>query len=311
MARAAFVLVLVLVLVLPGAFGVAGAQDAPGVVVYPFVTTDEELVIYGKPVADALVRGLAADGVRAVVATGDAGDAGGPSADLAIELRATRVRRKVRIEALVRDAETGQQVGSTSARATPLGDLDVAAADLSKKLARLVSQAGARREERRSRELAETEAPAPAAPRPAPDPRPVVVVYRPDGVVAGGAIPVGDVATGAIVKLLSGLGYRALISSTTGVAPTDVAAASARGANARATLMLYVYGVDYTWDGVLLARGRLRLIAVAPDQRVLVDRVLETDTLVGSRGDRHDALLRFVVRQAMDMSRRELALALR
>ena len=61
---------------------------------------------------------------------------------------------------------------------------------------------------------------------------------------------------------------------------------------------------------VVPANDWLRLIAVAPDGRVLVDRYLDTDTLVGSRGDRHDALVRFVLRQAMDMARPDLKRAL-
>jgi hypothetical protein len=62
---------------------------------------------------------------------------------------------------------------------------------------------------------------------------------------------------------------------------------------------------------VLTAHGTLRLVAVAPDGRVLYDEVLETDTLVGNRGDRQDALVRMVTRQAMEIASRGLAKALR
>ena len=289
-----------------GAFAQAGGGAQ--VVVLPFVTTDDELVIYGKPVADAVARGLSKGGPPISVAREQ-----GARADLAVELRASRQRRgKVRVEAVVRDAETGVTLSRVGGRSTSVGDLDVAAADLARKLRAPLVAAVDERGRRQARERAEVAA-APIDPEigrpPSPgrvaDIRPTVVVYQPEGLAAGGTLPVRSVATSALVGLLTQLGYRAIISSNLGVGPVDVAAGSARSAGARATLMLYVYSVDFGREGVLTARGSLRLMAVAPDRRVLVDRTLETGTVVGSRGDRHDALLRMVLAQAMEMSRKE------
>jgi hypothetical protein len=62
---------------------------------------------------------------------------------------------------------------------------------------------------------------------------------------------------------------------------------------------------------VLSARGTVRLVVVEPGGRLLLDRRLQTDTVVGSRGDRHDALVRFVLRQVFEIAGRDLAGALR
>ena len=295
---AAFLLVFVCLL----ATRVASADAR--IVVLPFVTSDEELVIYGKPVADAVARGLGG----ATVATEVTEDSG---ADLAVELRASRAKRKVRLEAAVRDAETGATLTVVQGKGAPLADLDVAARDLARRLKAPLATAAAERQARRDKERATPVATAPVVAAPTTvDARPAVVVYQPDGKAGKGTEALRTAGMSALVRALSELGYRSIVSSSAGIFPPDVAARSASSARARATLMLYVYGVEYLWEGVLTARGQLRLIAVGADGRVLLDRYLETDTVVGSRGDRHDALVRFVIAQALDMSRRDLQKAL-
>lgn len=281
---------------------VARAADEPRVVVVPFVTTDPDLMIYGKPVADAVARGLR--------------DGGGPPvvektpAELAVELSASRAkRRKVRVGAILRDAQTGAALARVDAKQTSFEHLDVAAAEL---VAKLRGPLTAAAEERRRRPPADPPPPPPPpapAPPPAttvPDTRPTAVVYLPVAAHPGPVI-VGTLGTTAVVNLLSTLGFRAIISSSSGVAPVEVAAESARRARARATIMLYVYDLEFGSGGVLTARGKLRLIAVSPERRVLFDRYVETDTVVGNRGDTHEALARFVLGQGLEMTRKDLA----
>jgi hypothetical protein len=277
-------------------------DEAARVVVLPFVTSDEELVIYGRPVADAVARAL---GAPARVATEV-----DPEADVAVELRASRARRKVRIEAVVRDAETGATLSRVEGKSAPLADLDVAAGDLARRLRAPLAAAAAERLERRDRERVER-APPTVAPPTDVDTRAAIVVYQPDGRAGRGTAAIRGAGTSVVVRALSELGYRSIVSSSAGIHPAEIAARSAASARARATLMLYVYGVEYLPAGVLTARGQLRLMAVGADGRVLLDRYLETDTVVGSRGDRHDALVRFVLAQALDMARRDLQRALR
>jgi hypothetical protein len=229
-----------------------------------------------------------------------------------------------------------------------LADLDRAARELAKKLVPKLDAAAEERRERRVTEGAravvdvdedpapESAAPTPApvapapaapapatpaaatpaaAPKPRPKPtvdnRPALVVYQPDGEIAGGAIPVQGLASAALHRLVAKLGFRAVSTRGVGVAPTAVAADAARKQNARATIMLRVKDVQFSWAGVLTARGTVRVKLVGADGKVLLDRVVETDTLVGSRGDRHDALVRFVLRQALEIVTRDVARALR
>lgn len=291
--------------------------DGPRIVVLPFVTSDEELVIYGKPVADAVARGLRGLGE---VAVGTGGDVGAGRADLVVELRIARARGKVKLEGTIRDAEVGQAAARVAARPVALADLDQAAAELGKSLAKPVGDATTGRSQRQSDEKAAvkalpaaTAAPPPpsAAPVPKPDFRPAVLVFQPEGQVAGGQVQFRDVTIGTLAKLLDGLGYRAILASRVGFVPPAEAAREASTAHARATLMAQLHDVDFTWSGVLLARGAVHLVLVGADGKVLINREIQTDTLVGSRGDRHDALVRFVVAQAFDIARKEISVVLR
>jgi hypothetical protein len=292
-------------------FRTTAAAEGPRIVVLPFVTSDEELVIYGKPVADAVARGLRGLGE---VTVGTGGDVGAGRADLVVELRIARARGKVKLEGTVRDAEVGQAAARQAARPVALSDLDQAAAELAKGLAKSVGDASTGRTQRQSDEKAAVTAlPAvTAAPQPRqPDMRPAILVFQPDGQVAGGRVPFRDVTIGTLAKLLDGIGYRAILASRAGFVPPADAAREASAAHARATLMMQLHDVDFTWAGVLLARGTVHLVLVGAEGKVLINREIETDTLVGSRGDRHDALVRFIVAQAFDIARKEIGVALR
>ena len=65
-------------------------------------------------------------------------------------------------------------------------------------------------------------APAPAPLR-QPDFRPAVLVFQPEGEVAGGRVPFQDVTIGAAAKLLDSLGYRTILRSQAGFVPPDQA----------------------------------------------------------------------------------------
>ena len=65
--------------------------------------------------------------------------------------------------------------------------------------------------------------------------------------------------------------------------------------------MMEVRSVSFEWRGVLSARGRVRIVLVDRTGTSLHDEIVETDTLVGSRGDRQAALIAFVAEQALDI----------
>lgn len=304
----------------------AAADEPTAVVILPFSTPDDDLAIYGKPVADAVARGLAGrPGVRALAA-GVEGELP-PRGDLVVELRVNRARRKLHLEAIVRDPEVGELVTSVASRSVKLSDIDQAAAELATRLGPPLDAAVAARRKRKQAEAA----PSKRAPEPEPDPdpavkdpptdpehperpevepaadtRPLLLLYQADGQAADGAVAVRGPATAAARGLVEKLGFRTAFSSNFGILPAAVAARDARDSGARATVMMQVVAIEFAWKGVLLARGRVRVVVVQSTGMTLLDRTVSTDTVVGSRGDRHDALVRFVMRQAIDIVTRDM-----
>jgi len=59
--------------------------------------------------------------------------------------------------------------------------------------------------------------------------------------------------------------------------------------------------IDYDEGGVITARARAR-VRVASQSGTIFDRVVRTDTLVGGRGDRRDAVARAAVAQIVDIA---------
>ncbi|MBZ0233405.1 MAG: hypothetical protein K8M05_13840, partial [Deltaproteobacteria bacterium] len=51
-----------------------------------------------------------------------------------------------------------------------------------------------------------------------------------------------------------------------------------------------------------VARARARVTVIDPSGKLLYRRVIRTDTLVGSRGDRTDTLVRFAADQVTDVA---------
>jgi len=102
------------------------------------------------------------------------------------------------------------------------------------------------------------------------------------------------------------------VSNLAGIAPPDKVKGVLGRASARYALLAEVRSVDYEWAAreVLTARGTMRLVLVGGDGKPLYNAVLDTDTLVGSRGDRHAALLGFVARQVMQLASPRLRKAL-
>jgi hypothetical protein len=263
-----------------------------------------------------VARGLAGLGDLSV------GDKTGAKADLVVELRVARAKGKVRVEAIVRDAEVGQSQSRVSARPVALGDLDQAATELARALAKPIGDAASGRSRRKSDEKAAVKAIPAAAPAPPPSPtpttqplrqpdfRPAVLVFQPTGEVAGG-FDFRDVTLATMDRLVAQEGGRTILATRTGFVEPDEAAREATAAHAKATVMMRVHDVEFSWIGVLTARGHVHFVVVAPDGKLLMNRDIQTDTVVGSRGDQNDALVRFVVAQAFDIARKELVAAIR
>jgi hypothetical protein len=298
--------------------GLAGTAAADGqVVVKPFAGEDD-LAIYGKPVADEVASALQKAGVKCEVIVGEIN-----RGDVVVELSAVKQKKLVRLEAAVKPVEGGADLAKASAKPVKVAQLAQAASQLAKalapKLPSAIDKAKAARPDPNPPTPASapapdptpapTPTPTPTPPPPAGTPRPTLVLAAPDGQVSGvglrslGIAPLRGVAERA--------GYRVVEAKDAGMMPPEVAAQAARQHGAKATVMVQLISANIAKKGVLYGRGRVQVVAIGDDGWVLFNRVVDTDTVVGSKTDGHDTLVGFMVRQAMEIVGRDLIRAVK
>ena len=285
----------------------ARAEDEQGAIaVLPFTSPETRLEMYGVPVSRALageLRGAAGATVQIVsdpstlprriawVIDGRILDRGGG---------------KVVLEARLRDPDQGSAAGQVATRAAPLRQIDRLARDLARQLLPVLegARSARRRESERRVAIGLPRVPAPSASRPPPathGPAPILVGRTGGGDLRSG-LPADPIATSSAANLAQRLGRRPVVMQLSGIAPPDAIKAALAGAGATHALLSEVKGLEFSWLGVLTARGRVRVVLVDAGGDALYDSIIETDTLVGSRGDRHEALLGFVSRQALEIA---------
>ncbi|HTE49434.1 MAG TPA: hypothetical protein VK698_01090 [Kofleriaceae bacterium] len=288
----------------------AHAGDEQGAIaVLPFTSPEKRLEIYGVPVSRALtseLRGAAGAPVHAV------SDPSSLPRRIAWVIDGRILARgggKVVLEARLRDPDRGNAAGQVATRPRPLRQIDQLARDLARQLLPVLAgaesaraQRAASAAERRARTAAEA-----ASHRPAPAPRgrgaaPVLLVGRTGGGVASAGLDADPIVTATATELAGRLGRRPVVVELGGIATPGAVKAALAGARASHALLSEVREVQFSWLGVLTARGRVRVVLVDAAGSALFDSTIETDTLVGSRGDRHEALLGFVARQAMEIA---------
>jgi hypothetical protein len=297
--------------------GARAQGDDTVVAVLPLAVADESLGIYSKPVANAVAERLRRETSLAVESLSLAG-AAPARVSLVVDGRIVAAgKRKVKLEARVRDPLRGKTVArSVATRAGPLGKIDELAAELATELApRLVDGAAAQKRvrEAEARAVVAPTAPASGAEATAP-PQPSGAVARQGegaagflviqaGAPRGNAAPsVADTATRAADWLVERLGHRAVRGHGQGVRPMAEVRRQLAETGLQYAVMLHVRKVDYRWRRqVLSARGRVRVVVVDAGGRTLFDRTARTGTQVGSRGDGHAALAHYVVIQAIDI----------
>lgn len=329
---------------LAGPIRLARADERPVVAILPLSASTPRMRIYGAPVADALAKHLGTPGEVRVEAP-SLNEVLPERVDLVVDGRIVEAGASaVRLEARVRDPERGLTLAEVATSARPLAQIDRLAEELARALDEPLRAAMSAKRQRRvvtsapatgrtpagnAAEPGQTQPATQPARQPATPPaaatsaRPgaPMLVFDATGQAAGGAVPVDDVATAASHAIARRLGFRPLsppASPSTGAsgarqdrwAPERVRAALA-SAGARHGLAIEVRDVQFTWKGVLLARGRVRVMLFDAAGQRIYDRVRRTGTLVGSRGDLHAALVRFVMEQAADMFAPDLARALR
>jgi hypothetical protein len=291
----------------------AGDDDG-AIAVLPFTSADKQLEIYGVPVSRALaveLRGAAGAPVQIV------SDPTSLPRRIAWVIDGVILQRgggTVVLEARLRDPDRGHAAGRVATRARPLRQIDRLAQDLARQLLPALATARADRQREKARRAAVgiQERPDTAAPAPRADPGPpLLLVGRTGGGDAVSGVRADPVATASAVDLAPRLGRRPLVMELSGIAPADAVRAALAGAGASHALLTQVLNLDFSWLGVLTARGRVRVVLVDAAGAALYDEIITTDTLVGSRGDRHPALLGFVSRQALEMAAPRLRRLLR
>jgi hypothetical protein len=266
------------------------------------LAADRKLQIYGQPVASEVARALEQDGFSITVVSSTAPV---PSkARLVIDGRIVRGEGEtVLLEARVRDPAIGKVVAEVSATAPSLTRIDEAAASLAQQLAAVLREG-----------LAAQDAPVQVDPdvEPPPgedDPTPPVpeVDHRPIALIAvrsGARLREGDPELIPILRVgatrLAGLvGYQAS-EINDAPRPADVPATLTAG-KAGLVLVIDLLGIHYGKGGVITARARAR-IRVADASGVVFERTIRTNTLVGGRGDRRDAVARAAIDQLVDIA---------
>ncbi len=278
--------------------GVTPARaDEGAIAVLPLTSSEKRLAMYGVPVARVLAAALRQSGNAVETVTGT----GGLPKRVAWVIDGRIVAAsggRVVLEARLRDPGRGRAFGQVASKPGRLTEIDELARQVASDLGPLLARARAA--------AASTPPPTTAPAHPSTSPVPAL---RPAMVITRDKEPI---VTDALAALVERLGYRAVVSDLSGIAPPPKVKGALGRASARFALLAEVKDVDYEWAArdILTARGSMRLVLVDGAGRPLYNAVVATDTLVGSRGDRHAALLGFVARQVMQMAAPRLKKAL-
>jgi len=269
------------------------AADRPTTIAVIPLQADRRLALYGAPVASELAGALERAGFEVVLVSDVA--VVPTRAWLVVDGRLVATGKAVTIELRIRDPERAVDVTRLAARAPTLASIDAATRDLAADLTAAIVAARPAAAPPPPHAPIDPVAPrdpidpvAPIAPPPAPpDPRPhAQLVVRGkalhDG--AGAPLDVAALTRPALTRLAARLGY---------VVVDDPAAPLV----ITAELTRLVAGFE---GDVPVGRGRARVI-VSRAGAVVFDRLVRTDTVVGSRGDRVDTVVRLVAAQAADV----------
>lgn len=267
---------------------VAPAAAEPDTVAFLPLEADRKLSLYQGAAGTALAARVRAAGYNVAVVSDVAAIPSG--AWLVVDGRLLRRGRGAALELRLRDPEAGRDVTRLSGAASTLAELDVAIDHLADELtAVLAREQAARTPPEPPPEPPPDAPPIVAPPAPPPDPRPIArLEVRGKALHDRGGAPIDATAlvAAAFARLPHRLGYRVV----------DGAAAPAL------TISAEVVWLVAGFEGpVPVGRGRVRVIVRDP-RGALFDRVVRTDTVVGSRGDRVDTIVRLVAAQAVDIA---------
>jgi hypothetical protein len=299
----------------------AAAESKATVAVPPLDTSDDSLRIYAKPVADAIATSLRKTGGFEVESV-DYSGAVPVHVKLALLGRiVSHPDDTVSLEVRIHDPERGARMAFVASSSMPLTAIDELAAEIAVALGPRVVKALAVQADRTKVEKAienekgpiqlpeaviqgelDPSAKTDGTSSKAVDTRPKLIVFTATGQAAGGTVPVTGVVTRAGYALASRLGFQPVATGLEGVVEPERAIPEIKAGGANYGLMIHVKSVEFDWHGrVLSARGKVRVLIVNVLGQAIYDETIKTDTVVGSQGDRHAALVRFVAVQARDI----------
>lgn len=300
-----FVTLAVALFSLLAAHGLASA-DKGKVVVLPMTSTARSLQIYERAISTALAQELSKKTRKSIRAVSSASDVP-KSATLIIEGRlVAKGRNRVLLEARLREARTGRALATLATRATNTTNMDALVSKLATRLLPAIRKGlqpaapvilpatkvspGAKPEH----EQEQPEAPTLSVPD--------MLVIPAGGSAARGVVSVREPATTSVLAMLSRMGMSAVVSSSLqGVDDVTGAMAELHRSGARHLLMMNVREVSFSYRGVLSARGTVQVAVMGTDGIPVFAKTVSTDTVVGSRGDKHQALVYQVATQGLDM----------
>lgn len=290
----------------------ATAQTSSGgasIALIPF-TAEKRLKLYGTPVAAEITRALREAGLDVTLVS--EGEAVPPRARLVVDGRLVRKGAGVVIEARIRDPERGVDVARPSGTAPALGDIDRAAAAVAGELVTSI-RAGLAEQDAATAKARAALAPTAGPPVPEPSsgsgkPRPIdrrplaIVVVRAREIADGDGAPVDVTAlvAPAAIELGARLGHRVAVEPAASGGTFDPVVYGGRGASLLVTFELLDF-LRGTQAGIPIARARARVTVLDAQGNRVYRRIVRTDTLVGSRGDRVDTLVRFAAAQVSDV----------
>jgi hypothetical protein len=272
-----------------------GAQaGAAGAVALLPLDADQQLAIYGQPVASELARALGAGGVEVVVVGPQM--AVPPRARLIVDGTIQAKGEAVVLSVRVRDPRDGTVLATVEATAPKLTSIDKAAAQLSARVLPAVTGLLAKQREAHPVAAAPAPVPPPAAAVAAPaSPMLVEVITAPGAAPSAG--PLRAALAGA-VDAWAAAHHRAPTPADTAALANGTALAAHHG-----TLGVLVEVEAYTVEPGLvpLARARVhvRVVQAGGPGAVAFDRVIVTDTVVGDRGLSADALAARTAREVL------------
>ncbi len=280
----------------------ASAQE---VAVLPVTTRAKELRIYRNAIPAALASELTTRLGVTVKAVPSATAVSKETRVLVDGRLVTVTGDLVQLDVVIRRASTGRRVATISSGVAAITDVDRIVGQVATSLIPALQKARSQEPIQLPTTIVRGTVEKGASPEagPAKAPKPHVLLLPAHGEAAKGMVEVREPATHAAAHMLSRYGLVVAHSRSHATTPNPVAAvAEMRSFGAPMSMMVRVVSVDFAFSTVLAAKGRVRVVLMGQDGLAILDTTVTTDTVVGSRGDRHQALVYGVAEQALDMA---------